>query len=733
MDKNSYISGSGNRFKVSDLFSGKNDKINIPDLQRDYCWSAKADLVENFLDNLIELFKKYNPDSTASDRIDCDVPLGLIYGYFDEYADNHLQLCDGQQRLTTLFLLIGEINRRLPENHCAQWLMSDFEKNEDDHEPYLRYEIRESSLSFLSELTYGYFIKNESAPEQPGNIESLPWFINEYNYDPTAKNILGAIKIISDKLDKNNMSVAELSRFVDFVVNIPFIFVDMESRQKGEETFVIINTTGESLTGPQNLKPLVINEVSTDESQERHDAAKKWEEMESWFWKNRGGDETNDNGMIAFLYLLSIYKALDHNIAYDRMTTETFEFPYKEIPFDEIYSAFKAYKRIYHVLTRSSGQNYPFSAKEVYKALPLLAYLERFPLASDQQLARESHMFSNIIRYRNVDNDRKDKFVPAYASATTVRNRQSSPDVLSLIEVWASSQAPYAIEESSKLRFISLFKDDEYIRQYVENIIYSLENLPLFNGRISSVLEWANGDLQALEQIFEKIKLIFSNETNIDHFRRAMLARGIIPKHNVNVLWYDCEDLRRLIESNISLALHCINNVNCLDVSASLLSDAREYYDTSNPLYCIIKDDNLLYKSESKRFRNIGNGVVFLLQKERVSANYWILHGYEIIEGRPDDFYSRIWNWGNGLFMDANNYNIRIHCDLADSTIGVNWTVLTDRAPVCPEAKELINSYIKDKKFASEELLQGFKDYWQFVKRVLLSVKCKEIEQQVLV
>ena len=125
--------------------------------------------------------------------------------------------------------------------------------------------------------------------------------------------------------------------------------------------------------------------------------------------------------------------------------------------------------------------------------------------------------------------------------------------------------------------------------------------------------------------------------------------------------------------------------------------------------------------------------MVFLLQKERVSANYWILHGYEIIEGRPDDFYSRIWNWGNGLFMDANNYNIRIHCDLADSTIGVNWTVLTDRAPVCPEAKELINSYIKDKKFASEELLQGFKDYWQFVKRVLLSVKCKEIEQQVLV
>ena len=36
------------------------------------------------------------------------VTLGLIYGY--EQPQNHIQICDGQQRLTTLFLLLGYIN-----------------------------------------------------------------------------------------------------------------------------------------------------------------------------------------------------------------------------------------------------------------------------------------------------------------------------------------------------------------------------------------------------------------------------------------------------------------------------------------------------------------------------------------------------------------------------------------------------------------------------------------------
>ena len=52
---------SGETYNLKQLFSGDN-KIIIPDLQRDYCWGddshteEKRDLVAGFVNNLITLF-----------------------------------------------------------------------------------------------------------------------------------------------------------------------------------------------------------------------------------------------------------------------------------------------------------------------------------------------------------------------------------------------------------------------------------------------------------------------------------------------------------------------------------------------------------------------------------------------------------------------------------------------------------------------------------------------------
>src|SRR6056297_95548 len=133
---------SGQTYTLSQLFSGDN-KIIIPDLQRDYCWGDKAwnkdkdqytELVSGFVNNLISIFKEKPKDSLT---------LGLIYGY--EIPRYHIQLCDGQQRITTLFLLLGMINRKT-ENKFHNHLISEFELKQDDKEPYLQYAIRESTL-----------------------------------------------------------------------------------------------------------------------------------------------------------------------------------------------------------------------------------------------------------------------------------------------------------------------------------------------------------------------------------------------------------------------------------------------------------------------------------------------------------------------------------------------------------------------------------------------------------
>lgn len=123
---------SAKLYNLKSLFAGDNDKIVIPDLQRDYCWgNSENDLVGRFIDTILSLDKSRH------------ITLGLIYGYVNgKINPTHTQLCDGQQRLTTLFLLIGMINR-YSHGRFDKLLMSDFERNEDDQEPYLLYAIRQ--------------------------------------------------------------------------------------------------------------------------------------------------------------------------------------------------------------------------------------------------------------------------------------------------------------------------------------------------------------------------------------------------------------------------------------------------------------------------------------------------------------------------------------------------------------------------------------------------------------
>lgn len=288
---------TGETYTLAELFSGER-QIIIPDLQRDYCWGSSSnkkasgetgELVLDFIDNL---FTQYGLKDKAA------LNLGLIYGY--EVPADHIQLCDGQQRLTTLFLLLGMVNKYTGK--FRQYLISDFEYKYDDKEPYLKYAIRESSLYFLSDLVCQFFISNSS---KVAEIKDADWYFADYDLDPSIKSMIAALEIIGKKLD--GKATEWLTDFGDWLVNkLTFLYFDMETRKNGEETFVIINTTGEPLSATQNLKPLVLK---ADINKEIEDAAEKWEEIETWFWKKRiveNGNDTADAGFAEFLRWITI-------------------------------------------------------------------------------------------------------------------------------------------------------------------------------------------------------------------------------------------------------------------------------------------------------------------------------------------------------------------------------------------------------------------------------------------
>lgn len=279
---------NGKEYSVKQLFSTDHRKIIIPDFQRDYCWGDKhygenhdTDIVSSFIQTLIE------------EQINGDIVLGKIDVY--QNPKNHIYLTDGQQRLTTIYLLLGMLARKssfLRKEDLKNCLISEYEEK-DDKEPYLQYSIRESSLFFLRDLVNEFFIKENKFPAK--DIEKQSWYFKEYDLDPTIQSMLRALNIIETEINKIN----ELDVFSSFVLNnIKIQYYDVVDRKHGEERFVIINTTGKQLSVSENIKPILLGKIKDTSF------ATKWEERETYFWKNRNKEKnefTSDKGVADFM------------------------------------------------------------------------------------------------------------------------------------------------------------------------------------------------------------------------------------------------------------------------------------------------------------------------------------------------------------------------------------------------------------------------------------------------
>lgn len=91
-----------NKQTVKELLgSGKNKKFVIPEYQRPYAWTT--DQIQTLFDDLVEYTSGEEKDSTYF--------LGTIVAY--ENDDNEQEIIDGQQRITSLFLLLRALYSKL--------------------------------------------------------------------------------------------------------------------------------------------------------------------------------------------------------------------------------------------------------------------------------------------------------------------------------------------------------------------------------------------------------------------------------------------------------------------------------------------------------------------------------------------------------------------------------------------------------------------------------------------
>ena len=647
---------SGKNYTIEQLFSGDNNKIMIPDLQRDYCWgNENHNLVKGFVESLIELDKKQ------------PITMGLIYGYYNKYTPEHLQLCDGQQRLTTIFLIVGVLNRRLGYSKLSHLLMSPFEYHNDDQEPYLQYAIRESSLYFLSDLTVHYFLQDDI--QSINDIRDQPWFLNEYVLDPTVTSIISAIATIEMTL--KDLSLEECESLGIFIgTKLEFLFYDMNTRENGEETFVVINTTGEPLTATQNLKPLIIEQNYHSNPK----VAELWEEMETWFWRNRllNGTEyphTSDEGMYCFFNIVRLLHCKTEEESYDTIDNND-KFPYKEISFDEIYDAFIIYSKLSemdfsdrHDLTiKYPSKQAFFEQSRLYAIVPTMAYCIRFKEVSEENIKRIYHLFSNMARYRPVFRRKDDKgnLISPVFRATEMINDMQTPDCLSLLQILADRLDN--VEEPVKLKFISGYKDSPNERKEIEIMLSEAENHSIFNGQVAVLVEWSLLDKNLFCHYYNlfKERWLIDDSYRMDILRRALLT-------------YEMDDYPIKLTSSLVnlgnkdtwLKIFQMNSkeiLKFLDDRRSLQEMIDNYENQNNKWYAIIKNSSLVEFSEYKNSYVYGS-VIIDMKKERTSSDYKVVYKSSVYGKRIlGDRWFAIWAKSDCIWCDNCKFNLTIDC-----------------------------------------------------------------------
>lgn len=245
---------SGERLSFFKLFNEKKYRIVIPIIQRDYAQgrATTADVRNTFLDALFTYLDENKPNRD----------LDFIYGSLKENVEtiNFIPL-DGQQRLTTLFLLHWYLYQISDDEVKKQEFKSVIQ---DDSKSMFTYETRPSSSEFCNALVCNNIDFNKLLPpdrdvngNEKGNglsktIMNCAWFYLSWKSDPTIQSML-------TMLDAIHKRFAGHKEFFNRLIDkenpvITFLFLNLEDFNLTDDLYIKMNSRGKLLSSFENFK-----------------------------------------------------------------------------------------------------------------------------------------------------------------------------------------------------------------------------------------------------------------------------------------------------------------------------------------------------------------------------------------------------------------------------------------------------------------------------------------------
>jgi hypothetical protein len=508
-------------------------KVEIPIIQRDYAQGreGKADIRTNFLNALLEVIN------------DKKLELDFVYG---SVKNSVLQPLDGQQRLTTLFLLHWFV--ALKENQLDNTLKELLTK--------FTYETRTSSREFCIDLINKGVVYNEEKNISEQIIDSS-WFFLSWKRDPTIKSMLTMLDAIQQTFQNKTEVWAKLN-------NISFHYIELQNFGLSDDLYIKMNARGKPLTDFENFKAKFEQYVKQNnwENSENptetfsHQIDTVWTDL---FWYYRNEENVFDEQLLNFFRTLALINYTVKAKKDDKFrgiidllrSGQNLSFnQYLELGcFDEDY--FKTFKIVLNKISDKNGlktflSNKTYAdEKEIFNGaiknnlgyaelLKLFALYQHFSNEKDideVNLQNWMRIVRNLVEAHRLYYDNANTFADSlvfFSKLIPYRNN--------IVEYFRNTVNPedkgfpkFIIEEE-KLKAELITQSDDW-----KEAIVDIENHPYFNGQIGFLLDWCKDEegihnINTFREYIEKAKAVFSDEglKHFDNFlfERALLATG---------------------------------------------------------------------------------------------------------------------------------------------------------------------------------------------------------------
>jgi hypothetical protein len=240
------LSGSGERLSFFKLFTEKNFKIEIPIIQRDYAQgrSSEEEVRNTFLNALFEYLQQGKPNRD----------LDFVYGtVLEDGKSSRFIPLDGQQRLTTLFLLHWYLGHRSNQSDLLKQVLGKNNKSQ------FSYETRTSSSEFCDALIVNDIDLNNLLETDSGLNNSLSntikdkgWFYLSWINDPTIQSML-------IMLDAIHCKFSNYPEFFQLLIDeeqpvITFLYLNLKEFNLTDDLYIKMNARGKPLTPFENFK-----------------------------------------------------------------------------------------------------------------------------------------------------------------------------------------------------------------------------------------------------------------------------------------------------------------------------------------------------------------------------------------------------------------------------------------------------------------------------------------------